>query len=69
MIQAGPTSRHATMVTGIQGGLVLRRTERGGGVYTGFFRTRDFGTVISRTRSDFRAEVKTCLRMKIDDYD
>ena len=29
------------------GGLALRRAERGGGVYTGFLRTRDFGTVIS----------------------
>jgi hypothetical protein len=31
------------MAMGTQRGLVLRRTERGGGVYTGFFRTRDFG--------------------------
>ncbi|HWG13119.1 MAG TPA: hypothetical protein VG268_07605 [Streptosporangiaceae bacterium] len=35
------------MATGTHRGLDLRRTDRGGGVYTGFFRTRDFGTVIS----------------------
>jgi hypothetical protein len=29
------------------GGLTFARTDLGGGVYTAFFRTRDFGTVIS----------------------
>jgi hypothetical protein len=36
------------MAMGTQRGLVLCRAERvGGGVYTGFFRTRDFGMASS----------------------
>jgi hypothetical protein len=35
------------MAGATHGGLTLARTDLGGGVYTAFLRTRDFGTVIS----------------------